>query len=163
MEARLPMIRIAGTISVCLLAAIGTSMLLGCSGDDDGTESVKQMGSAGQGGAKAPFYGLAGAASSAGAASYAGRGGAGGASGAGASGAGASGVAAAAGLPNFIGAPEGGRDSFGFGGGAGTVLRIDSSAGSGGIGVDRDADRGEDDGSWWSIGGVGGTRIWASP
>jgi fibronectin-binding autotransporter adhesin len=158
------MTKMAATISLCILSTLGTSMLLGCSGDDGSTENVKQMAGAGQGGAKAPLYGLAGSAgkASAGATSGGGVGGvaAGGAS-AGASVAGTAG--AAAGIPNPAGAPEGGRDSIGFGGGgSGTVIRTDhESGGSGGLGAGVNLGQGgEDDGSWFGFGGLGGTGFW---
>jgi hypothetical protein len=140
-------------------------MLLGCSGDDGSTENVKQTSTGGHGGAKAPLYGLtAGTTSAAGATSYAGRAGAGGVA---AGGAGAGGAAAAAGI--LGGAPEAGRDSFGFGGisgfgGAWTVLRPDhESAGSGGTGAARDTrPNGEGGDTWLGLGGFAGSGFWFS-
>jgi hypothetical protein len=161
------MTRIAAMISLCLFSTVGTSMLLGCSGDDGGTESVKQTGTGGHAGAKAPFYGLAGGGtSSAGATSSAGSAGVGGAAGGAiAGGAGTGGTAAAAGFPSFAGAPQAGRDSFGFGGasGSGTVIRTDRG-GAGGFGG-ADFDLGGDDrdeGPSFSFGGLGGTSFWFS-
>src|SRR3954468_18346091 len=101
------MIRTAKMMGLGLFSMLGTSMLLGCSGDVGSTESVKQLASGGGGGAKAPLSGLAagtsGAGASAGGAAAGGAaagstasagsatGGGAGASGAGAAGAGAGG------------------------------------------------------------------------
>jgi hypothetical protein len=164
-KARSRMTKIALT-SLCLFSTLTTSMLLGCSGGDGDPASVNQAGSAGHAGAKAPFYGLAGGAgtASAGAASKGGGAGAGGAAagGAGAGGAGAGGAAAAAGY--VAGAPEGGRDSFGFGGtaGFGTVIRT-AGAGSGGLGAGFDSGgNGPSDEPSFSFGGFAGTDLWFS-
>src|SRR6478735_8505676 len=145
-----------------LASAIGTSMLLGCSGTDGSEEGPPQAGKSGAAGAKSVFSGLAGAPGASNATA-----GAGGAASAGAGSGGTSGAGAA---PSAAGFPNAGRDSIGFGGfagnaGYGTVIRTDIDDGFGGTGNVQITFGGTNiqisfgGGDSWSLGGVGGTQF----
>ena len=166
------MIRKAAMMSVCLFSTIGTSMLLGCSGADVGTEEVKQTGSGGSSGAKA--RGSAGTASAgahpiaAGGAAGAPSSPAGGAAGAlaGAGGAAAGAGFVAGGSSGFGAIPSAGRDSFtiGFesgGSGPGTGPRTD--VGNGGSGPFLLGNGGHNEDQFpWNLAGNGGGLFWTS-
>ena len=146
-----------------------TLILLGCSADI-GQDAPQQAGRSGNAGSKGVLSGLAGAGAGAGGATAAGGttavGGtnaAAGAPGLGGSTAGGGSASGGAGGVNpwdaFGGFPFAGRDSIGFGlGGAWTRSDFEN----GFAGSDLWGFSGAD-GNVWNIGGVGGSRIWASP
>jgi len=142
-----------------LASAIGTLLLLGCSGTDGSADNSQQAGKSGTAGAKPMGGGLAGSAGVPGASGQGGAstggvsaGGAGGVSAGGAGGVSAGGVSAggvsaggvsaggspaAAGIPNIPGFPTGGGDSIGFAGffnfgGTGSIRLPSNFAGAAG-------------------------------
>src|SRR6188768_1760034 len=135
--------RTAAMKTLYLASAIGTLLLLGCSGTDGSADNSQQAGKSGTAGAKPMGGGLAG---SAGVPGASGQGGAstggvsaGGVSAGGVSAGGVSagGSPAAAGIPNIPGFPTGGGDSIGFAGffnfgGTGSIRLPSNFAGAAG-------------------------------